>query len=417
MVRVCDAIMGSGKSSAAINFMNEHPEKRFIYVTPYKGEAWRVATACHDAEFYYPEKDNEHKWSKVVYTMDMVNQGKSVATTHQAFKYYPPEMIDLIAEQHYTLIIDESLEGLGKLEDHPSDIQMAIDAGYLGLASEDDPDTFVLKKDVYRGKTHRDLFRVAKTREVIRFDDGKKSESYIWQIPEALLLAFDDVYVLTYMFKGQGFCNYLEVCGISYENIGVSRYDDGSYHFNFTGENYYVPEYVKDLPDLIKVVDGKRINSIGDKKNSLSKSWYENARNKKHVIQMKKNLNNFFTHIAKVPKEDRAWSVYMGSEEQVADDGYRNAFLPFNERATNKHRNRTALAYCLNVFMNVNIKNYFLDHNVKPDEDLYALSNMIQWIWRSAIRDGKPVTVYVPSKRMRTLLTDWIKEVSSSANV
>ena len=33
MVRVCDAIMGTGKSSAAITYMNEHPEKRFIYVT------------------------------------------------------------------------------------------------------------------------------------------------------------------------------------------------------------------------------------------------------------------------------------------------------------------------------------------------------------------------------------------------
>lgn len=35
MIKVCDAIMGSGKSSAAINYMNEHPDKKFIYITPY----------------------------------------------------------------------------------------------------------------------------------------------------------------------------------------------------------------------------------------------------------------------------------------------------------------------------------------------------------------------------------------------
>ncbi len=33
-IKVCDAIMGSGKSSAAISYMNEHPNQKFIYITP-----------------------------------------------------------------------------------------------------------------------------------------------------------------------------------------------------------------------------------------------------------------------------------------------------------------------------------------------------------------------------------------------
>ena len=35
---------------------------------------------------------------------------------------------------------------------------------------------------------------------------------------------------------------------------------------------------------------------------------------------------------------------------------------------------------------------------------------LIQFIYRSAIRDGKPIIVYVPSKRMRELLKDWINK-------
>ncbi len=39
MIRVCDAIMGTGKSSAAITYMNEHPnentqECRFCFFIP-----------------------------------------------------------------------------------------------------------------------------------------------------------------------------------------------------------------------------------------------------------------------------------------------------------------------------------------------------------------------------------------------
>ena len=43
------------------------------------------------------------------------------------------------------------------------------------------------------------------------------------------------------------------------------------------------------------------------------------------------------------------------------------------------------------------------------DEDAYALSEMLQFIWRSAIRDGKEIWVYLPSVRMRSLLEEWIR--------
>ena len=39
---------------------------------------------------------------------------------------------------------------------------------------------------------------------------------------------------------------------------------------------------------------------------------------------------------------------------------------------------------------------------------LLALSEMLQWVWRSAIRDDKPINLYIPSRRMRELLIDWI---------
>ena len=42
------------------------------------------------------------------------------------------------------------------------------------------------------------------------------------------------------------------------------------------------------------------------------------------------------------------------------------------------------------------------------DEDGYALSEMIQFIWRSAIRNNEPIYCYIPSKRMRDLLQGYI---------
>ena len=38
-IRICDAIMGSGKTEAAIKWMNDSPdETKFVFVTPYLSE-------------------------------------------------------------------------------------------------------------------------------------------------------------------------------------------------------------------------------------------------------------------------------------------------------------------------------------------------------------------------------------------
>lgn len=35
---------------------------------------------------------------------------------------------------------------------------------------------------------------------------------------------------------------------------------------------------------------------------------------------------------------------------------------------------------------------------------------MVQFIWRSRIREGKEISLYIPSKRMRELLKEWLND-------
>ena len=50
-----------------------------------------------------------------------------------------------------------------------------------------------------------------------------------------------------------------------------------------------------------------------------------------------------------------------------------------------------------------------LQNNVNVNEETYALSEMLQWIWRSAIREGNEIWIYIPSRRMRKLLQNWLE--------
>ena len=92
-----------------------------------------------------------------------------------------------------------------------------------------------------------------------------------------------------------------------------------------------------------------------------------------------------------------------------------SCFLSSNAKATNDYKDRAVLAYCVNMFLNPYIKKYFQKKNLKDGtqievkEELFALSCMLQWIYRSQIRDDKETTVYIPSRRMRNLLERWLK--------
>ena len=87
-----------------------------------------------------------------------------------------------------------------------------------------------------------------------------------------------------------------------------------------------------------------------------------------------------------------------------------------NIRATNEYRQATNVAYLANRFCDPNIVKFFGTRGIKIDNDAFALAEMIQFIWRSAIRDNKPINLYIPSKRMRTLLIRWLDEVSQGGD-
>ena len=91
-------------------------------------------------------------------------------------------------------------------------------------------------------------------------------------------------------------------------------------------------------------------------------------------------------------------------------NGYSKGFAWLNIRAVNEYSNKTAIAYVVNRFMNPIIKNFFEQNGICVNEDGYALSELIQFIFRSAVRNGKKVDVYIPSRRERELLLAWLNK-------
>ena len=116
----------------------------------------------------------------------------------------------------------------------------------------------------------------------------------------------------------------------------------------------------------------------------------------------------FLKNVCKAKTNEIMWTTYKEFKEKLKGKGYTKGFVSLNARATNDFSNKSVLAYTVNRFLNPDIKMFFSYHNIKVDEELFALSELIQWIWRSRIRNEEPIQVYIPSRRMRSLLQQYL---------
>lgn len=415
MLKICDAIMGSGKTSATISYINAHPEKRFLYITPYLPEARRIKDGCPDADFAEPsERLPQYGRSKARHTLALIDKGRNIASTHQAMMYYTEDTFRKLKEQNYCVIIDEEINVLQEVPEVTyGDVQMAIRAGYVYEAGNNE----FRRTDVpYGGGKLSHMFRIMESRPLVCMYLDKNDEQlknpmiWYWIFSPELFRWVDDIIVMTYLFNGSEMDAFLKIHNIDYQYIGVVRTEDGRYEFS--EGDCPMPEYTKSLNRMIHIDDSERMNRVGNNRTALSINWYRNHPGE--VELLKKNIYNFMRNRTDSNVEDRLCGTFKEHWGKIRGKGYWNSGIVFNKKATNEYRHCTALAYPVNLFPNTHMLNFYAKRGCAFDPDQYALSTMVQWIWRSAIRDGKEIWLYVPSRRMRGLLTDWIAEVSGT---
>jgi hypothetical protein len=124
--------------------------------------------------------------------------------------------------------------------------------------------------------------------------------------------------------------------------------------------------------------------------------------------QIRNNTANFFKHHADNAKKDDVYlSTLKEVEPSLTPRGFMKSVIPHNARATNEYAERRAVAYLINRFINRDKAAFFQDNGISVNEDLYAISELVQWLFRSRIRNGEAIHAYIPSSRMRGLLKAW----------
>lgn len=392
MIYFCDEVMGSGKTTAAIKAINTAPvEQKFMFVTPYLSEVARIKEGCAEKEFCEPVEGFDCKTADLERLIDVQ---ANIVTTHALFTIMPLEYLEKIRETGYVLFLDEALEPMEPLTGiDPLDAEYVTDK--LIRINEDSSVEWIASEKYHGQFTFlRNMCDKGYLRGAVS-DEG--AACFVHILPTAYFTSFKDVVIMTYLFSGQILKNYLNIEKLPYKRLFLN-YKEQMFASKREGT------FRRDYRPLITILDNPRMNAIGDKKTALSHSWY--ARN--DLKQVSNNLNNFFKNMMKSPANSRLWTVFADCKEEVGGSRYSKSFLACNTRATNEYKDRTVLAYLVNRYRNPFFVRYFRYYGVETNNDIFALSEMLQWLWRSALRDGKHITLYIPSKRMRDLLKAWL---------
>ena len=246
---------------------------------------------------------------------------------------------------------------------------------------------------------------------------------------------FSEIFLLTYQFQAQIQRYYFDVHQIKYDYYTVVEIDNQYKIVPLDGIDEMDIQWRQEMQKLITIDDYPNHNAIGNAdsiayeeidnpKIPLSKNWF----NKSDEAMLKKLADNTqgFWRKYNAKQKNKMWTTFkdyavkvknlhvtpsrFGSIPDIKKETplKKINFVSLNTRATNDFSDRTHLAYLVNRFTHPYIKHFFDIYDMKFDQDAYALSEMLQWIWRSAIRNTEPVYIYIPSFRMRTLFRNWL---------
>lgn len=458
-IKIVESLPGTGKSYWMIEEMKSRPNEKWIFVTPFLDEAGecsgadefgnygtpskgrlyeqapdmnfkcpsdnmitkmvkcenrnnailRVANVCDKVKYRRSLEDNELKitLNKSEHLLLLLLEGNNIAMTHNLFLGISPEAVEQISKQGYNVVVDETIEKVEMLEgksDKFKDLLALIESGYI---VPDDAGKLDWKGPLLR--VFEDEYELCR-KGILYLYQGriliKRHSSKVYEVA-------NQVYVLTYMFHASAMRAWMQFNGLDWEylepKLRVTTAERKSQIRNLI-------RIEKDEPDLAKFKNSRQTEYSSTWFSKRTKDDFELMRGvgdrlyrrwQKRKTRMGKGVNIIYTCFKSYAEEVAGTGT---KDKSIVDP--ESSFVSKNARATNAYVNKDCVVYWVNVYPHMTIQNYLEDlvgcHG-KLDSDDYALSEMIQFVFRSALRNGHTINLFIASDRMRSLFIEWLQ--------
>ena len=280
---IIDSIMGSGKTTWAIRYMNSFPQRRFIFATPFLKEDTRIRNGCPSLSFVEPDGT----FSKLSDLRRLVAEGRNIATTHALLGQWIPTAKDAdnLRRWNYTLILDEALEVIQPVQKLNADDLDILREQMIEINAAANKVIWIAENCPQR---YQDIKKLAKAGRLYICRDSQLLDL----MPVDVLKAMPNLIVMTFLFEASHLCYYMRAHGMTWKKAFLSngRIQMGDADLR---------QKKQEIKALLSIYDGK-YNRCGDERKCLSATFWASAQNMAERRQVIKNIRSFFLTYTKV---------------------------------------------------------------------------------------------------------------------
>lgn len=399
-ITILDEPCGTGKTSRMIASLD--PVKNYLIVVPYLSEVDRVIRQADGIDLYQPDESSVPERTKHAHLRQLLEQGKSVVTTHALYENAVPVVREGLLEG-YHIIIDEVLDAAEVIASKSTQSvqDFYIQTNYLCL--EDNGRVRTSWNWLQHGDQAKDtldarIFNAA--------DHGRlfleSGSNFITGIPEELLSAGQSLTIMTFMFAGSLLRAYLDKLGIPYD---VKR--DLKAELRFKEDARRLIDF-RTIPALEKLCLSYTGQGKGLKQRNYQSSFENALKNFRD-----RELNGLAHKDILLTTRQDLWFRKGDRTANIAGPCAKKSrlfsanWIANTTRGTNEYSNCSTLLYLYDQHVNPTLARW-LGVAGTNFNDQYALTELIQWVWRSRIRNEKQITLYLPSQRMKRLIEKFL---------
>lgn len=396
-------MMGSGKSTGILNWMDDNPQNSYIFVSPLLSEVEEGGRVHKHLKNVSLEIPSDEEGTKSDSLLRMLENGDSIACTHSLYLSMTDRHFKSLELMGYVVIIDEEVDVIDGFNlCSKDDLQWLLEKGDISIREEDGMVEWVGARDKI---THKHKYH-----SFLQYCDAKALYStkrsdtmMVSQLPIKLFEVAKEVIILTYMFKGNVLDSFLKLKGFQtedFDDISCNKVDKGR------------------IRELLTVVPpNSKIQPY-----SMSSTWWNEA--------SEKQINDVANYIRTIARskgftaDDVLWTVpkaravrqrgqkknLLSPKSYTRGSNRDTCYLSATTRATNNYSHKKAMFHCYNRRPLVPVSAYLQDYGCSVDFKVFATSELVQWLWRGCIRNNQPMLVAIGSERMYNYFMEWLND-------
>lgn len=224
----------------------------------------------------------------------------------------------------------------------------------------------------------------------------------LWAMNRDVLTKFKGVTIVAYRFSESKLHGYLK---------GVMDFD---YYHIFNGQDVNKGKMSYDceeLSNLISIYDGE-CNGVYDNRTT---SYMYNTLGDEYIEYIGMATYKYIKEHSKEIWENTMWTAPQDIEDRLSGFlyGYSRSVVPIDNRLADVRKidpdltHKTSLCYLYEPTEPKYEADYLENIGVKYNKYNKKLQDVIEWVNRSAVRKGKSVSLYIPTKLTRRLFNNW----------